>query len=142
MTFSNAILIAAIFSGVFHSYAGDLPTPPAYWTPTNLASRIAGADRVIATNWFRASRGYPGHSLSFSGSKATKIVQAVSTSRAFTGVETWSMFDWELQFYKGTNRLDAIHFQGGSFKTDSEYFDQTGVLDGIYQKLERRFLKE
>ena len=110
---------------------------PAYWTPTNLAHHVAAADRVLATNWFASWHGDPGLGRSFSGRKVREIVAAVSSARRYPNWNpTSSIYDWELQFYNGTNRLDAIHFQGRVFLlADGEYVDDTGVLEKVYDDL-------
>ena len=47
-----------------------------------------------------------------------------------------SIFDWDVEFYAGTNFLTVIHLQDRVFMLgDKQYIDDTGVLTKFWQKL-------
>ena len=136
---SSSIVIIVILAGIkLRTLAGNIPeacsTTPAYLTPTNLILRIANTDHIVATNWFDATHGDLGFGVTISGDKVWEIVRAISAAKKYPNQPvTESIWDWELQFYKGTNQLDAIHFQESVFLADGEYDDETGVLEKTYR---------
>jgi hypothetical protein len=144
MHISNSIILLVILIGSkLQTFGGNYPeaisTYPAYSTPTNLARRIADTDHIVATNWFDATHGDLGFGVSISDDKVGKIVRAVSAAKKYPNLPvTSSIWDWELQFYKGTNRLDTIRFQGSVFLADGEYDDETDVLEKVHQDLVNR----
>src|SRR5689334_1562031 len=114
-------------------------TDPPYFTATNLANRIARAERIIATNWLAGQSGQPTFSTPIPRNQVKSIVKAVSEARAnLSGLSCNCIFDWELQFYQGTNSLGAFHFQGSVFVTDREFQDASGILEKLYKDLTTR----
>jgi hypothetical protein len=104
----------------------------------NLAERLTSADRIVATNWLSAASGKPRIRLEVPEYQVSRIVKAVSSAERLQGL-THSLMDWELQFFRGTNYLGVIRFQGSLFLADhAEYRDKTGVLDKLYTDLARR----
>ena len=111
--------------------------PAAGSTTTNLAHLIASADHIVITNRFADAdpEMLRGFSLSISGNRVSKIVAAVSSASRLQG-GTLSAWDWELRFFRGTNRLAVIDFQGSVFLAENvEYSDDTGVLEKLYSEL-------
>jgi hypothetical protein len=117
----------------------NIVVPPAGSEPTNLALLIARADHIIITN--RAANQVPkyrGFSLLISGPRVSKIVAAVSSAKR-NQAETDSEWDWEMQFFRATNYLATVDFQGRMFLAENgEYEDQTGELDRLYTELLHR----
>jgi len=107
-------------------------------TPSNLAHQIASADHIVVR--YRFAHPPPqlsGIRLSVSGDKVHEIVKAVS-SATHEG-DTLCAWPWELQFYRNTNRLAIIDFQGPSLLVENvEYWDKSGVL----AELDREILRQ
>ena len=111
-----------------HGRARNRSSPP----PASLVERIRDADRIVATNRFG-----PNFSLSISGQQVNRIIRAVSSARR--SAPTDSVFDCDLLFYRDTNPLAKIRFQGAHFIFESdEYYNDTGVLDTLYRDLLKR----
>ena len=111
------------------------PLPPdfyAYLTSTNLANQIMGTDLIIVTNVNLSEV-----CLTISGKRAREIVQAVSSGRRYKyELDPGVLWDRELQFYKATNHLASVLFEGDAFSGDGGeiYEDETGVLDKLYRE--------
>ena len=133
LLFTFTLFLAAVCNGMAQTNA---TVPAAGSTPTNLAHLIANADHIIITNRFAGSNTrYRSFSLSVSGRRVSQIVAAVSSARR-NQVETDSMWDWELQFFRATNRLAVIDCQGSMFLAEhGEYHDDTGVLEKLYSEI-------
>jgi hypothetical protein len=49
-----------------------------------------------------------------------------------------AIFDWDVQFYAGTNFLAVIHVQDRAFWIGgTQYSDGSGVLKAFYERLEK-----
>ena len=133
LLFTCTLLLAAVCNGLAQT---NTTVPIAGSTPTNLAHLIASADHIIVTNRYASwEKEYRGFSLSISGSRVSTIVAAVSAAKR-NQAETNSVWDWEMQFYRATNCLAKVDFQGSMFLAENgEYCDQTGVLDKLYSEL-------
>src|SRR6266566_1798578 len=118
MRILRLVVTLALLSGSPPTARGDTdsastPTAPASQELVGLASRIAVADRILATNW---ASDYPGFSISISGAEVKRIVRAVSTARFQGNQEHPDVeYDWKLQFYRATNSLAAICFSHDAF---------------------------
>jgi len=76
--------------------------------------------------------------MSVSGPKVGKVCRAIACAKRLE-LPTNSMWEWELQFYKSTNRLAAIRFQGEVFLADGgEWEDSTGTLSKLYLEALKR----
>jgi len=111
---------------------GCKPTPGI--TPTKLAHQIADTDHIIATYYHRTGHVPPEiseFSITITGDDARQIVRAISQSTS-DGTQTLCMPEWELQFYKGTNRLAAVGF-GCSlvWVNRAEFRDESGTLEKL-----------
>jgi hypothetical protein len=142
LLFTFSLFLVAICSGLAQTNAAVRPTPT---TPTSLSQLVASADHIIATNRFGYDDPrYRGFSLTISADEARKTVSAVSNARLLCSPPcTDSMFDWDLQFYRGANLLAVVHAQGshfmlGDWKKGAEYADSTGVLQKFWGDLEKR----
>jgi hypothetical protein len=102
------------------------PTHP----PTEISERLATADRVVVlTNHFHAFGSI------VAGEDVSRLAKAVASAKHYS-LPAEAMFDWDVAFYKGTNALAIIHLQGrGFWLEDTEYVDETEVLNAFSQKL-------
>jgi hypothetical protein len=99
-------------------------------TTNDLACRVAGADRIVLTNRFHPQ--YSGFSYTATAREARRIIRAVSSPPGDQPVIETAC-DWDLQFWRGTNRLLTVEFGGEVFRHgDLEYLDETGVLERFY----------
>ena len=81
--------------------------------PEGIARNIIGIDRVFATN-----RIY-GSALSLNGEEPSKLVRAVSCAKRSDGsTQPEIALTSRLEFYRGTNLLDAIDFCNRVFWAD------------------------
>jgi hypothetical protein len=136
LMFVVAFCILATLSGCNRRTDTSVPLPN---TLADLAHQIADADNIIITNRFADTNSpFLGVSLSLSGQQVSRIVRAISSARRLE-IGTWSVWDWELQFYKATNRLATVDFQEYSFLVKKgEYMDETGVLEKLYREMLER----
>ena len=116
------------------------PSPKHPATANDVASRIAGADHVIITNRFAdLNKRYLGFSYNISGPMAAEIVQAASYAPGHSPPVIDLICDWDLQFWKGTNRLASVDYSANVFRLDNrEYVDDSGTLDKLAGELYRR----
>lgn len=97
--------------------------------PAHPPANIATADRVVVTNRFSA------FGLTVTGADASRLATAVAAA-AQDRLPATAIFDWELEFYAGTNFLTLIHLQDRAFMlSNNQYSDDTGVLKTFWQKL-------
>lgn len=110
--------------------------------PTNLIRQAAQADHIIVTNRFGAlPPEYVHFSRTVRGPEMRQLIRAISLLRPFPGNagNSLAMCDWQLQFYRGTNRLITANFQGNCIRCDEgEYCERTGVLDKLYGEIMER----
>jgi len=65
---------------------------------------------------------------------STAVTNAIEDKNCYLAV-----FDWDIQFYAGSNFLTAIHLQDRAFWAGSnQYSDSSGVLKRFWQTLEQR----
>lgn len=100
----------------------------------SLAKRITPTDHIIVTNWAGTGFGEPPFTVTVASNDVKKVIRAISLAKFVGGQEhpNWE-WGWELQFYRGTNLLAAICFNGGSFLTDGVWEDDSGVLARIFR---------
>jgi hypothetical protein len=139
MRIFSLLLIVTLLSGCRH-----LATTSS--SPTKLALRIADADNIVVTSFFAQwDKEHEGMRFVIKGQTARKIVRAVSGGeRLSMGVGDYP--SWNLQFYRGTNYLDYISFEGpiyrvydckgneGDWRRDwpySQYGDDAKVLQSL-----------
>jgi len=105
--------------------------------PTKLASMIADVDYIVITNRFadRVSR-YHGFSLTLSGDEARQVVRAISSSQHCAPSD--SVFDWDLQFYRGAQPSADIQVQGSHFVFEGEEYFDGRVLEQLHHDLLKR----
>ncbi len=133
--FHFALIVAVVLA------AGcSQPSPKHAAAPNDFAPRIAGADRVVLTNRLAGlNRRYLGFSYAVSGRAAADIVEAVSVAPGHSPPFIDLLYDWDLQFWKGTNHLASVEYAGNVFRFDDrEYVDKSGVLDSLSFELYRR----
>ena len=100
--------------------------------PATLVQQISQADRIVVTNR------YLGVAFTITGDEAGSVGRAVTSAKRDENAYA-ATFDWDVQFYAGTNFLTVISFQDRAFLAGgTQYSDDTGVLKAFYQKLERR----
>jgi hypothetical protein len=141
----NLIIIATMLSGCKHE-TGMRNQPAAsapnqsFWTPADFLKQIAPADHIVITNRLAGQLPqYQGFSVTISGRKMKNIVHALSLLKTYPNDPgSSSIWDWQLQFYQGTNHLGTANFQGSAIVIDREYNDQTGVLDKLYREIMER----
>jgi hypothetical protein len=116
------------------------PSPKHSAAANDVAPRIAGADRVVITNRFAAlNKRYLGFSYAISGPMAAEIVEAASHAPGHSPPVLDVVCDWDLQFWKGTNRLASADYSANVFRLDNrEYVDDSGTLDKLSGELYRR----
>ena len=95
-----------------------------------VAKHILMADRIIATNWAAAQFGEKGFGFPITGERVKGIVNAVSAATyvGFQEHPDWE-WKWQLQFYTGTNFLDAVCVGGDTLLANAVYRDASGVLE-------------
>lgn len=95
--------------------------------PTKLGCLITGTDRIVARNTDGDSR----FDFIISGNTARNLVADVSIMQPGP-IQTDSIWDWELKFYKGTHFLTAINVCPGTFIFENEeYFGDMGELRAL-----------
>jgi hypothetical protein len=130
----SLVLLLALFGGCQHL----APAPPAATGPqANLVRCIADADRVVITNrWASSTEPAINFTVCITGSKVDGVVRAVASAEPLVGVSTRCMYDWQLQFFKDTNCVGQLGFQGSFFQDhQTEYQDGAGTLQKLYDKL-------
>jgi hypothetical protein len=94
------------------------------------ATRLSTADHIVVTN---SNRNF---GLTLRGEDVAKICKVVTFANKVSS-PTASLYDWDVQFFNGTNFLGAIRLM------DKEYRDNSRVLSAYYQKWERdRFKRD
>lgn len=118
-TISSFLLLLVGFAG-----CSQRVQPPAEFT-----QQILSADRILATNTYDAA------TFVLSGEEVGRVGKAVASAKSDKS-HYQAIFDWDLQFYTGTNYLTVIHFQDAAFWAGgAQYVDETGVLKALYHKL-------
>ena len=105
--------------------------------PTEFIKKIRHTDHIIITNRYADwQKAYQGFSLTLSGDKMKRIVKAISLLKVNPySPGSASGWEWQLQFYQGTNCLGIANFDGMAIVIDREYPDETGVLEELYDEL-------
>jgi hypothetical protein len=113
--------------------------------PTKLATRIAGADSIVATSCL-ALRDQEHRDMKFviTGATVRKIIRAVSQAGRLPE-EVNNIPSWTLEFYQGTNNLEFISFEGNTFNYGGvdydQYRDASKVLENLEAELTERAKK-
>ena len=142
MRIFNIILILVLLSGCEHP-AGKLPGFGDQH-PTKLATRIAAADSIVVTSCFALlDKEHRDMRFIITGVTVRKIVKAVSDAGRITPVN--NIPAWTLEFYRGTNSLDSICFEGRIFNYGDEHYEQysdgSKVLENLDAELTERVKK-
>jgi hypothetical protein len=91
--------------------------------------RLAQADRIVATNIQFAS------SLTITGDEVGRVSRAVASANPDSNTYG-GYWDWNVQFYQGTNCVAAIDLMDRTFwSAGKQYTDGTGVLEAFYKRL-------
>jgi hypothetical protein len=144
MRIFSFILILALLSGCEHP-AGKSPDFGGQH-PTTLATRIAVADSIVVTSYFALlDKEHRDMRFVITGATVRKIVRAVSDARRLP-VQVDNIPSWTLEFYRGTNSLDSICFEGRIFnyyrgETYEQYSDGSKVLENLDAELTERVKK-
>lgn len=128
------IVLLVVLNGCQHRAVAPVT---AIGPQAGLVRRIAGADCIVVTNRYASSSEPESNfTVRVSGRKVDSIVRAVASAHPLVGTSTRCMYDWQLQFFKSTNFLGQVGFQG-EFLLDhaTEYEDGTGTLQKLYDKL-------
>jgi hypothetical protein len=97
--------------------------------PTEFSQRLATADRVVVTNQLSVFVS------AVTPREVTRLATAVASAKQ-DRLPAGAMFDWDVQFYSGTNFLGVIHLQDRVFMLeDTQYSDNSGVLKTFYERL-------
>jgi hypothetical protein len=136
------IFVLALLSGCEHP-AGKLPGLGDQH-PTKLATRIAAADSIVVTSCFALlDKEHRDMRFIITGATVRKIVKAVSDAGRITPVN--NIPSWNLEFYRGTNSLDSIDFEGRIFDCGGEHYaqysDGSKVLENLDAELTERVKK-
>jgi hypothetical protein len=103
--------------------------------PEELSQRIAKADHVVATN-----RNGVVFICTKSGAEVSNLAKAVKSgtkNTLETDLDWTNPYDWDVDFYAGTNSLAVMHLLHGYFQLEGvEYIDGTGVAEAFWKKLE------
>jgi hypothetical protein len=98
---------------------------------------LSAADHVAATN-----RNGQVFGCIVSGAEVSNLAKAVASAKRPYGLKaldfTRDPFNWDLEFYAGTNSLAVMHLLGnGFFNLEGvQYCDGTGVAEAFWKKLE------
>jgi hypothetical protein len=94
--------------------------------------QVAGADHVIVTDWAFGSR------LFLTGQEAEELIRAVSSAEG-PPAGSHLATTCSAEFYRKTNLLARIYFEGGSFGTNPPEFvcEKSGKLGALEERLER-----
>jgi hypothetical protein len=95
---------------------------------------ISKADYVVVTNTFGSTR-YSGFSQTISGKKMKQIIDAIKTAKGDPYQPSASVWDWQLQFFHRKQLLGVANFQSLSIFIDTEYLDESGVLESLYDEM-------
>lgn len=119
-----AVFFALPFIGILSGCVEDgpprpipiLPMPGSYndGTPSWLIDAIVSADHIVVTNRLAGqpdAPGYAGFSVTITGNEMKRVIHAVSSLRTsvyeLTGERSGTFYEWQLQFYRGTELLGA-----------------------------------
>jgi len=143
MRIFSFILISALLSGCEHP-AGKSPDFSGQH-PTTLASRIAVADSIVVTSYFALlDKEHRDMRFIITGATVRKVVRAV-TNAGRLPLQVDNIPSWTLEFYRGTNSLDSISFEGHIFdyggKHYEQYSDESKVLENLDANLTGRVKK-
>lgn len=108
---------------VFTGACGCSPERP----PADFIQQVSQADHVVVTNLYLPV------TFTITGEEfrqlSTAITNATRDKNNYSAV-----FDWQVQFYKGTNHLTDIHLQDRAFVMPGlQYSDGSGVLKSFYE---------
>jgi hypothetical protein len=93
--------------------------------------QVTGADHVVVSDWVIGSR------LFLTGQDAEGLVQAVSSAEG-PPVGLHLATSCSAEFYRKTNLLARIYFEGGNFATNTPEFvyDKSGTLAALQKRME------
>jgi len=95
--------------------------------------QVTLADRIVVTNRYRPV------TMTVTGSDFQDVSRAVINATEAKGYVIMATFDWDIQFYAGSNFITVIHLQDRSFLVGTnQYSDSSGVLKQFWQVLEHR----
>jgi hypothetical protein len=139
MRIFSLILISALLSGCQHPAGrlSDFGGEP----PTKLAARIATADSIVVTSYFaELDKEHRDMRFIIKGATVRKIIRAASDAGLIGPVDNIPC--WTLEFYRGTNNLDYICFEGHIFNYGGEHYeqysDESKVLENLDAELTER----
>src|ERR1051325_1102906 len=99
------------------------------------AHRIAGADRIVATNWVASV------SVTITGDDTKKVVQAISlagSGRPPFGTDWANIYTVNAKFYRGAKVLGEIEMDGGGLflihYQEPAFRERTGLLHDLVYK--------
>jgi hypothetical protein len=113
--------------------------------PTKLAARIAAADSIVVTSYFALlDKEHRDMRFIIKGATVRKIIKAVSDAGRLP-MQVDNIPSWTLEFYRGTNSLDSICFEGRIFDYGGEHYEQysdgSKVLENLDAELTERVKK-
>jgi hypothetical protein len=94
-------------------------------TPSALARQIADADHIVVKYAFSSE--HTNFNYEISADRTREIVHAISSAKC--DLHSKTRWEWNLQFYKGTNYLATVPLSGDHFLADNDEFgDGTKTL--------------
>jgi hypothetical protein len=97
--------------------------------PAEIAERLGQVDRIVVTNSHLSSP------LTVTGEEVRKVAKAVASAK-HDGHSSDGIWNWDIQFYQGTNFVTVIHLMDRTFWTeDAQFRDDTGVLKAFYRRV-------
>jgi hypothetical protein len=98
--------------------------------PAEVAQHLAQADHIVV-----ATNGHLSSPLTITGEEVGKVARAVASAKHdrnnYDGI-----WNWDVQFYQGTNFVTVIHLMDRTFWTeDAQFRDDSGVLKAFYRRM-------
>ena len=124
-------------------------TPARLVTPMMLNYKIASADHIIITNLPAGQRDSPrveAYSLTITNQEMERIIRAISSLQTSVDNHVYDIptsYEWQLQFYKGTELLGAVDLSKDSVLDGSRGFSSSPlVFDGGWEYPAPRILRK
>ena len=141
--FKIAVLTFLVI-GVFSGCKSD-PHVTGYLAPTHLISQIESADHIVVKSQFAGSQGasrFASFSMTITGHEVKTIIHSISSLRTPTydipSSPSSLLYDWELQFYRGTELLGTADLGYGLIRCDGEEYDESWTLKRLYHRIMKK----
>lgn len=117
-------------------------TSSAVLRPVGFIRQVRLTDSIVISNRLSGAE-FTNENLSLhlSPGEVKDVVKAIGMLKANpTDPGTASAWGLQLQFFQGRKLLGRANFQGGSIVIDREYSDNSGILEGLYNRDYERLL--